>query len=173
MKRIVVVGTSCSGKTTFADKLANRLGIRHVELDEIFWMKDWQCRPDDEFRELVRKEAEEETWVIEGNYRKVRDILWDRADTLVWLNYPFWLVFYRAIKRTLRRVLYKEKICGGNTETFFLSFLSSDSILAWVLKTYWKRKKEYTALMKSDTYPNMNKIEIKSPDAVKSFLNRI
>ncbi len=173
MKRIVVVGTSCSGKTTFSAKLAQCLGIRHVELDSLYWMKDWQERPIDDFRRFVQQEAERDTWVIEGNYRKVRDILWNRADTLVWLNYPFHLIFYRAISRTLRRIIYKEEVCGGNTETFFASFLSSDSIIAWVLKTHWKRRREYSILMTSSEYPNMKKIEIGSPGEAKRMLDRL
>ncbi len=173
MKRVVVVGTSCSGKTTFAGKLANRLGIKHVELDEIYWMKDWQGRPVDEFRRMVLQEAERDSWVIEGNYRKVRDILWNRADTLVWLNYPFSLVFYRAITRTLRRVFRKEVICGGNTESFYLAFLSPESIPRWVLKTYWKRKKEYSQLMKSNEFPNMKRIELQSKKSASKLLENL
>ncbi len=89
MKRVVVIGTSCSGKTTFASQLADELAIAHTELDVLHWLPDWQMRPIEEFRLLVAEVAAQDLWVIDGNYSKVRDIIWPRATHLVWLNYPF------------------------------------------------------------------------------------
>src|SRR5262245_40275576 len=53
LKRVVVVGTSCSGKTTFAKELARKLNKKHVEIDAIYWLPDWTGRPEDDFRRLV------------------------------------------------------------------------------------------------------------------------
>ena len=53
MERVVIIGSSCSGKTTMARRMATVLQAPHIELDAIHWLPDWQEQNDDEFRELV------------------------------------------------------------------------------------------------------------------------
>ncbi|MFB3098236.1 MAG: AAA family ATPase, partial [Dehalococcoidia bacterium] len=89
LRRIVVVGSSCSGKTTLANSLSEKLGYSHIELDAIHWLPDWVPRPVEEFRKLTSVVIGEESWVVDGNYSSVRDLVWPRATTLVWLNHPF------------------------------------------------------------------------------------
>lgn len=103
MRRIVVIGTSGSGKTTLAKAIAARLAIPHLELDNLYWQPDWQETPIAEFRERVTAAIQADRWVIDGNYSKVRDLVWARADTIVWLDYPKRVVMWRVITRTLRR----------------------------------------------------------------------
>ena len=55
MNRISVIGTSGSGKTTFANKLAEILRIPHVELDALYWEADWEPAPIEVFRWLTRQ----------------------------------------------------------------------------------------------------------------------
>ncbi|MGA9532733.1 MAG: hypothetical protein WBR18_08475 [Anaerolineales bacterium] len=98
MPRIVVVGTSCAGKTTFAEQVAARCSIPHVELDDLYWFPDWEPRPLEVFRNAVRAAAAEQDWVIDGNYSKARDLIWPRATDIVWLNLPFRTVFWRALQ---------------------------------------------------------------------------
>ena len=43
--RLAVIGTSCSGKSTLAKKVANKLGIRYIEQDKLFWLPHWQLAP--------------------------------------------------------------------------------------------------------------------------------
>src|SRR5687768_13420816 len=104
MRRIHVIGTSCSGKSTFAAALAARVGLPHVELDALHWEPDWVEVPDDIFRSRVTDLVATEGWVVDGNYSVVRDMVWARADTIVWLDYRFPLVFGRALRRTAGRV---------------------------------------------------------------------
>lgn len=49
MKRINVVGTSGSGKSTFSQMLAETLEYPHLEMDAIYWKPNWQESSDDEF----------------------------------------------------------------------------------------------------------------------------
>ena len=46
LTHVVVVGTSCSGKTTLARRLARILASEHVELDSLYWGSGWTPRPD-------------------------------------------------------------------------------------------------------------------------------
>jgi adenylate kinase family enzyme len=145
--RISVVGTCGVGKTTLAHALAERLGLVDVELDVLSWGSNWTMRPDDVFRADVTNAAAGDRWVIDGNYSKVRDIVWARADTVVWLDYSFARVFTRLLWRTLRRAFTREELWHGNRESLRMSFLSRESILLWAIKTHRRRHREYSELL--------------------------
>lgn len=84
--RVSVVGNSGSGKSTLGRALAARLGVPYVELDAIFHLPAWTELPRDEFRKQVGALAAGDAWVIDGNYLAVRDLVWARADTVVWID---------------------------------------------------------------------------------------
>ena len=170
MKRVVVIGTSCSGKTTFASQLADKLSILHTELDVLHWLPDWEMRPLDEFRSLVNEVAEQERWVIDGNYGKVRDIVWPRATHLVWLNYPFRTVFSRALRRTFGRVASGEELFAGNRENLHRALFDPDSIVWWVLRTYRRRRREYPQLFQMPQYNHLEIIELKQQIEADRFI---
>src|SRR2546428_8580972 len=115
-RRISVVGTIGSGKTTFARKTSKLLGVQHVELDALHWEPNWVEAPNDLFRERVKQSLQGNSWVVDGNYHHARDIVWSRADTVVWMDYPFGTIIARSARRTLRSILTHEKIRHGNQE---------------------------------------------------------
>jgi adenylate kinase family enzyme len=173
LKRVSVVGTSCSGKTTFAKNLAQILKIPHIELDAINWLPDWVERPNDEFLDLVAKAAEGDAWVFDGNYTRTREIVWQRATAIVWLNYSFPRTFYRALNRTTRRVLGGEAMWSGNRETFKQSFMSRDSILLWVLTTYFEKRRRYAKILGEDKLSDKEIFIFRHPKQAEAFLERI
>ncbi len=84
MERVVVIRTSCSGKTTFARRLAEIVEVPWYELDRLHWLPDWEPGRLDEFRRLVGEKVSQDCWVIDGNYGgRVRDIVWARATHIV------------------------------------------------------------------------------------------
>lgn len=170
MKRVVVVGTSCSGKTIFAGQLADQLAIPHTELDVLHWLPDWQMRPLDEFRSLVKEVAEQDRWVIDGNYSKVRDIIWPSATHLVWLNYPFWTIFSRALRRTFRRVATREELFAGNRENLRQALFDPELIVWWVLRTYKRRRREYPQLFQLPQNKHLGIIEFKNQVEADRFI---
>lgn len=147
LKRVAVIGTSCSGKTTLATQLAQCMRVTHIELDALYWLPDWVPRSDEEFRGLVAEAVAPDTWVLDGNYSKARDLVWPRATALIWLNYSFPTVLSRALRRTSYRVFCRPALFSGNRETFHQAFLSKDSIIVWVLTTYHRRRREYAHFM--------------------------
>ena len=104
MRRVVVIGTTGSGKSTLAERLSEQTGLRVVELDALFWGRDWQGAPVELFRHRVERETRDDGWIVVGNYSQVRDLVWRPADTLVWLDLPLSLVMWRLVRRTVRRV---------------------------------------------------------------------
>ena len=169
MQRIVVVGTSCSGKTTVAAFIAERLELPHIELDSIHWAPNWTEIPDEEFREKVALVAGGDAWVMDGNYRAIRDILWGRADTVIWLDLPFRLVFWRSIKRTITRIITGEELWNGNVERWDALF-GSEAMPKWVIKTYWRRKKEFPELFAQPEYSHLTVIQLKTTAQVDNWL---
>jgi adenylate kinase family enzyme len=141
MKRVVVFGTTGSGKSWLAERLAERRRLRVVELDRLYWGRDWQPAPLDLFRHRVdceiREDGSDDGWVVVGIYGQVRDLTWAAADTLVWLDLPLPVVMWQLVRRTVRRSLTREDLWGtGNRESFRRSFLSRHSILLWALRTH-------------------------------------
>ena len=173
MERVVVVGTSCSGKTTLARQLAGVLGSPHVELDAIHWMAGWRERPVEDVRRIAVEAAAAERWVMDGNYSAVRDIVWGRATAVVWLNYPFRVVLWRALTRTTRRVVTQEELFSSNREGFRQSFLSRDSIILWAIASYWRVRREYRRILDGGDYPHLRVIELRGPAEAEALVSSL
>jgi len=127
--KIAIVGTSGSGKTTLARQMSQRLAVPHIELDALHWEPNWTEATIDVFRSRVKTALSGDAWVVDGNYSKIRPLVWSRADTIVWLDYSFAIVMRQILQRTIRRVVLREECCNGNRETFQKSFLSGDSVI--------------------------------------------
>ena len=172
-QRISVVGTSCSGKTTFARSLSAILGFPHIELDVLHWLPGWAERPLEDFRKVVGKETSSQQWVLDGNYSKVRDIVWRRATDVIWLNYSFPLVFSRALRRTIRRAVTREELFSGNRESFRMTFFSKDSLLLWILKTYRRNRTLYRGFQKAPEWGHLQFWELHTPKEASDFLDKL
>ena len=170
MERVVIIGPSCSGKTTMARRVAAILQAPHIELDAIHWLPGWQERENDEFRELTQEAVAADRWVVDGNYAMVRDIVWPRATTVVWLNYSFPVVLWRAFRRTLIRSVSRQTIFSENKETIRRSFFSRESILLWVFTTYRLRRKQFRAIFDDRDCSEVEFIELRSQRDADQFL---
>jgi adenylate kinase family enzyme len=169
LARIAVIGSSCAGTTTLARSLSQALAVRHTELDVLYWGPNWTPRPPEEFRSAVRAAVEERCWVIDGNYAAVRDLVWGRATTLVWLDYPFALVFSRALWRSFRRIVSREPLFASNRETL-RSITERDWIPRWVLRTFWRRRREYPLLFRKPQFAHLQLLQFRRPAEAERFL---
>ena len=147
MRRVVVGGSTGSGKSTFARALAARLGAPVIELDALRHGPSWTITPDALFRERLDPLTATDTWVVDGNYSSFRDLTWGRADTLVWLDYSLARVLWRLFRRTNRRIFRREVLWNGNRERFANAYLSADSLYVWVFRSYWRRRRTWPALL--------------------------
>jgi len=111
--RMVIIGSSCAGKSTFAQALAASRGCPLIELDELYWAPHWTPKPPAEFLRLVAEATAGERWVAAGNYGLARDALWGRATTIVWLNFSLPRVFWRGLRRTVARVVSGQALFGA------------------------------------------------------------
>lgn len=172
LQRICVIGTSGAGKTTLARQISRSLMIPHVELDSLYWEANWVEAPLDIFRRRVEESLVGNSWIVDGNYSKVRDIVWGNADTLIWLDYSFPVVMSRLIWRTFYRVVMQQEVCNGNHETWKKA-LSKDSVILWAFQTYERRRKEYPILFKKPEYSHLNIVRLSSPQAAQDWLSNL
>ncbi len=171
LQRINVVGTTGAGKTAFAARLAAQLGVRHVELDALHWGPGWTPPDDDVFRDRVRGALAGDRWVACGNYRKVRDIVWERADTVVFLDYPLPLMFWRLLKRTARRVASREPLWGHSRESMRNAFFSRNSLFVWQWNTFRRRRTEYQEALADPRWSHVDFVRLRRPAEADRWLS--
>ncbi len=170
IERIVVVGSIGSGKTMLAHEISEHLGAPHIELDALHWEQNWVEAPNEVFRKRVADALRRDLWVVDGNYHQVRDIVWSRADTVVWLDYSFPVIMSRLTRRTLQRFATKEELWNGNRERLWVQFFTPDSVFWWAVKTYRSRRREYPALLQKQEYSHLQVLRFKSPRETEKWL---
>ena len=148
-QRVLVAGSSGSGKTTVAAAVAEVLDLPRVELDALFHGPAWTPRPS--FVDDVRRFAATEQWVTEWQYPAVRDLLADRADLLVWLDLSRARVMRQVTVRTLRRRWRREPLWNGNVEPPLRTVLTDpEHMLRWTWTTHAHTAPRVAALLLGD-----------------------
>ncbi|HET7759503.1 MAG TPA: shikimate kinase, partial [Gaiellaceae bacterium] len=136
MRRVNVKGTSGSGKTTFGQELARRLGVPFVELDALHHGPNWAEPTNDDFRARVGEaiDAAPDGWVVDGNYdSKLGDTVLGAADAIVWLDLPLRLKLRRLWRRTTGRIRNDVELWNGNKETWWNAVVGPQSLFGWML----------------------------------------
>jgi adenylate kinase family enzyme len=172
-RRIVVVGSSGAGKTHFGRSLAAALGVRHIELDGLFWGPDWTQKSPEEFRRLVSQAVADDAWVVDGNYSVARDLVWPRAQVVVWLNLGFARVFGRSLRRTLGRIALRQPLWHDNRESFVRTFFTRQSILWWVIRTFGRTRHKYATLRHGGHHPHLVWFEVRSPAQAEDCMRHL
>jgi adenylate kinase family enzyme len=136
-ERINVVGSSGSGKSTFARELAEVLNLPCYEMDQLFWKSDWHESSDDELFRKVHEVTSRSRWVLDGNYTRTIPVKWKQVQLVIWLDPSFLRTVLGVTKRTIYRSFTQEEIWPGtgNRESLRKAFLSKDSIIWWAITT--------------------------------------
>ena len=170
-QRIVVQGPSGSGKTTLAKTIANSLGFPYLELDSVFHQANWTPLDEVAFRGVVSSFADQPQWVSDGNYGAVRDLLWRRADVIVFIDLPKWQVMARIVKRTLRRAILRTELWNGNRESP-RNLISRDperNIVLWTWNTHARYRETVPNEARTEA-PHADVTILRGSTAVKRFI---
>ena len=145
-RRVLVAGTSGSGKSTWAARIAASLDAPHVDIDDLFHGPAWTPRPS--FEDDVHRFTAGPTWVTEWQYGAVRAHLADRADLLVWLDLPRSMVMRQVVRRTVIRRLRRQRLWNDNLEPpLWTIFTDPEHIVRWAWKTHHKAARRVTDLL--------------------------
>ena len=168
-----MVGCSGSGKTTLARTLAEALGSPHVELDSLYHQPGWTPLSDEEFRRRVSAAVEPDAWVVDGTYSVVQDIVWGRADTVVWFDLPYATVMARMIRRTVRRTLTREELWNGNREPMsnLWSLRPEKSIIAWAATRHKVYRRRYSEAEHDPRWVALRFVRLRSQSEADAFVD--
>ncbi len=169
MQRIVVFGASGSGKTTLGRWLSGQFDLPFTDLDDVFWRPQWIESPIAEFRAKVADIACGQRWIVAGNYSKVRDLLWPRADTLVWLDLPLLQVLWRTTVRASRQSWTGESICNGNRQTLTALVRPPNSLLGYTLRNHHARRHAWPAALRQPQHAHAAVVHLRSPAEVAAW----
>ncbi len=175
-RRIAVVGSSGSGKTTMARRLAEALALTHVELDALHHKPGWTPTPPDEFRSELTEALDladrtTDGWTMCGGYSVVDDIRSARADTIVWVDLPRWLVTWQVVTRTIRRAITREELWNGNREplTNLTSWDPEKNIIRWSWVHFDERRERFARHCATD-WSSKHVHRLRSRSEVRAFI---
>lgn len=139
-KRILVIGSPGSGKTTFSSALSEKLGIEAVHLDRLFWRDNWVNVSSEEFDRQLREELLKDSWIMDGNYNRTIGMRMERCDTVFWLDYPALTSLFGYFKRLIKnRGTSRPDMGGYCPERLDLEFVK---FILTFNKTHRKRYRE-------------------------------
>lgn len=175
MKKVNVIGTSGSGKSHFSKRLAEKLKAPYIEMDAIFWQQNWQGLNTSDFLALVTDAVNQPLFVLDGNHSKTNQVKWSAVDTIIWIDLGFWRTFSQILSRSFSRAFSKSEIWygTGNKESFYRNFFSSDSVVLWMLKNYWKTKTKYRIQFQHQSATNIRLIRLTSRAEIDAFLKQV
>jgi adenylate kinase family enzyme len=172
MRRVSLLGVPRSGKTSIGRRLAASLDVPFVELDSLFHQPDWAELSRREFRTQVAHAVAGDDWVVDGNYAAVQDLVWQRADTVVWLDLPRRSITWRIIRRTIRRVMTRERLWNNNREPFSNLYRldPEKNIIRWAWVKHAEYIERYTAAMQDPGYAHLRFVRLRSDHDIAEFL---
>jgi energy-coupling factor transporter ATP-binding protein EcfA2 len=173
--RILILGRTGSGKTTLARQLAAALDVPHVELDSLYFGPDFSTVPLDVLRERTAAAIAGDRWVTDGNKKAVRDLVWPRADTIIWLDYPLSVSLWRLGKRALWRtsVLRAQAAESGGKTGLPKKFLAGARGVFRALRSHRGQRREYPLMFAKPENQHLAVVRLRSPRATSHWLSRI
>lgn len=154
MNKYWIIGPPGSGKSTLSKFISKKKDIEWYELDSIYWKKGWQRRDDKEFVNLVHNITNKDSWILDGYYESLIDVV-DYDCMIILINKSLTTLLFRVLKRSIYRIIYKEKVCGDNYENLRFLFVS-DGLIKYTISQYMFFKNNTSRLEK---YTNIFKVK--------------
>lgn len=165
MKRVILIGSPGSGKSTMSTKLAQILNLELYHLDNLFWSPGWIMASKEEQISITKDLIQKEEWLIDGNYNGTLELRLERADFVVFFDLPRWLCMVRIFKRMIQYRNQKRPDFNAGTERFNWEFV----------KYVWdfRKSKRPSIYKKLKQYPNKEIVILKSRKEVENFMKQI
>ncbi|WP_405392522.1 adenylate kinase [Streptomyces sp. NBC_01102] len=168
MRKIALFGAPATGKSTLARWLSTELDQPHTDLDDLLFTPDGPL-PLEEFRRHAGEITRTSGWIVEGNYSKLADIVWHRADTLVWLDFPLPLILYRIVRRSLRQLAGHEDSAQARRLTWATAFFARRSLLRTAIRKYRANRPRYARQVAETAGLGVNVVRLRGPREVRHW----
>jgi energy-coupling factor transporter ATP-binding protein EcfA2 len=175
-ERILVLGRTGSGKTTLARQLSAALSVEHVELDALYFGPDFTTVPLHVLRQRTGQAIGGDRWVTDGNKRAVRDLVWPRADTVVWLDYPLAVCLWRLGKRAVGRTsALKVQASGRGTGRSGLAraLAAAAKGVLTALRSHRGQRRRYPEMFAQPQNSHLAVVRLRSPRETRQWLARV
>jgi adenylate kinase family enzyme len=86
VQRVLVLGSSGAGKSTFALKLGAITGLPVIHIDQLYWGAGWVPVPRELYLQRMREALAPDCWIMEGNSPSTLDLRMPRADRVILFN---------------------------------------------------------------------------------------
>lgn len=172
LRRISVIGSSGSGKTTMGHRLADRLGLPRIELDALYHGPGWTNPPLDAFRQTISDATAGERWVVDGKYASVREMIWERATLVVWLDLPRWRCTVRAVRRTTWRAIVRTELWNGNREPLS-TFVARDGVIRYMFRNHRSTRERIATSLEGARFTHVTLVRLRTPREVRAWLNAL
>lgn len=139
-RKIHIIGSVGSGKTTLAKELSVILNVAHYELDNVVWKRSVEGdsrRSDKKKRGILKDIIDSDGWIVEGAHTNdwIEDSLLN-AELIILLDPPYRLRNIRIIKRFLRQKLKMETANYTPSFRIFLSMFKWNRYFERTAKPY-------------------------------------
>jgi hypothetical protein len=139
MKRILVIGTSGASKSTLAQRVSKSLGLPFIASDHFYWEPGWNVASSEKVHQQLKEVIRREAWVLDGNFDNERELVWRRADCIIWLDYSLLTIWSRITFRNFLWVITQQPTWSGNRMTLQRAF----SGLCHAVKSYPVKRRNY------------------------------
>lgn len=167
MKRVLVIGVSGAGKSTFARRLGEILKIEVMHLDRLYWSAGWKKMEKKEWKERVAELIQGDEWIMDGNYTGTLDVRVKVCDTVIFLDVPRAVCLWRVCKRALAyRGRTRPDMAEGCLEKVDLEFLR------WIWN-YGKEIKPQVLKLLAENAEGKNIIMLRDQSEIERFLAEV
>jgi adenylate kinase family enzyme len=142
-------------------------------MDGLFWGPNWTESDHDAFRERVDLATSQRRWVADADYLpRIGTLVWERADTVVWLDVPTSLILRRLVRRTIKRSILRTKLWAGNRESLSNLF-NKGSLRRWVETINAADRATYEEMFADDRWSHIDRIRVETVRELESWLRSV
>ncbi len=171
MQRVLVAGITGSGKTTYATELGRRLDLPVHSMDALFHGPGWEPIPT--FADDVAEVVDGDRWIFDSHgYSEVQELMWARADTVIWLAYPRRVAATRVTRRSFARAWTRDPVFNDNVETF-RSWLDPEHPVQWVWTHYDSRRRNLELHFADPRFAEITKVRFARPVSAQRWMDLV